>query len=109
MRRRRPRWQSSRDPTRPIGNAPNVRDRDGQIGDGVSAKETERLIEVALEVSHAPFSAEAPSPPPRAFVRERRCSYTQPAFELFEKWNRTHDFKVNNQCLSLCIKILFLS
>lgn len=107
MRRRRPRWQSSRDPTRPIGNAQNVRERDGQIHGGVNAKETERRIEVALEVSHAPFAAEAPSPPPRAFVRERRCSYTQPAFELFEKWKRTRDFKVNSQCLIFKIKISF--
>lgn len=93
MRWRRPRWQSSRDPTRPIGNAPNVRDKDGQIVGSVSAKETVRRIEVALEVSHAPFAAEAPSPPPRAFVRERRCSYTQPAFELFEKMESNARFK----------------
>lgn len=66
------------------GNAPSVRDKDSFIWRCVRVSETARWIEVALEVGHAPSAAEASNPPPRAFVRARRSSYTPPAFEKFE-------------------------
>lgn len=90
------------------GNAPSVRDWDNDIRKCLRVSETTRRIEVALDVRHAPSAAEASNPPPRAFVRARRSSYTPPAFEKFENGiERAISTPSINQPVSILLEHIF--